>query len=102
MRLTSNWQVAGLYSTQRTKLYGANQAVLDANVARARTLLAHDETGAGLNYWFTPNFVLKTSVHWVDGNRFAYPDPLRLRSIVANGRLREGTTTVLVGSQLSF
>lgn len=102
LRVTQNWQLAGLYSTQRTSLYGANQATVDANVARAPKLLEHEEMGGGLNYWFTPNFVLKTSVHWVDGNRFAYPDPVRLRSIVATGRLRDKTTTVLVGSQLSF
>ena len=102
VRLTSNWQVAGLYSTQKTSLFGPNQATLDANVARAPRLLEHEETGAGINYWFTPNFVLKTSVHWVAGNRYAYPDPTRLRSIVANGRLADRTTTVLVGSQLSF
>ena len=102
LRLTAGWQVAGLYSTQRTSLFSANQAALDANIARAPKLLDHDEMGAGINYWFTPNFVLKTSVHWVEGNRYAFPDPVRLRSIVANGRLTDKTTTVLVGSQLSF
>ena len=47
-----------------------------------------EEMGAGINYWFTPNFVLKTSVHWVDGNRFAFPDPVRLRAIA----LGQGST----------
>jgi hypothetical protein len=102
VRVTSGWQLAGLYSTQRTSLFSANQAALDANVSRAPRLLEHEEVGAGINYWFTPNFVLKTSVHWVEGNRYAYPDPVRLRSIVANGRLADRTTVVLVGSQLSF
>ena len=102
VRVTSGWQLAGLYSTQHTSLFSASQAALDANVARAPGLLEHTETGAGINYWFTPNFVLKTSVHWVEGNRYAYPDPVRLRSIVANGRLADRTTVVLVGSQLSF
>jgi len=102
VRLFSNWQLAGLYSTLRTTLLSTNQAALDANIARAPKLLDHDEMGAGINYWFTPNFVLKTSVHWVDGNRFAYPDPTRVRQIVATGKLLDRTTTVLVGSQLSF
>jgi hypothetical protein len=102
LRVTQNWQVAGLWSTLRTTLIGANQAALDANIARAPGLLDHDERGAGLNYWFTPNFVLKTSMHWVDGNRFATPDPTRVRSLVATGKMLDKTTVVLVGSQLSF
>jgi hypothetical protein len=102
LRVTENWQIAGLWSTLRTDLLGANQTTLDANVARAPGLLKHDELGAGLNYWFTPNFVLKTSMHWVEGNRFASPDPARVRSLVASGKMLDRTTVVLVGSQLSF
>jgi hypothetical protein len=97
-RLMGGFQIAGMYSTLNTDLVGVSAA----NIARASTALDHNETGAGLNYWFAPNFVLKTSVHWVDGNRFAYPDPTRIRAIVATGQLRPKTTVVLVGSQLSF
>jgi hypothetical protein len=98
LRLTSHWQVAGLWSQLRTTLEGA----APANIARAPKALDHDEIGGGINFWFSPNFVLKTSVHKVNGNRFAFPDPTRMRAIVAANQLRDETTVVLVGSQISF
>jgi hypothetical protein len=97
-RLARSWQVAGLYSTLRTTL----ENVAAANIARAPSGLDHDEVGFGLNYWFTPNFVVKSSLHLVDGNRFAHPEPLRIRATVANNALQTKTTMVLVGGQLSF
>lgn len=97
-RVSKAWQFAGMYSNLNTDLVGVSAA----NIARAPAALDHKERGAGLNYWFAPNFVLKGSVHWVDGNRFAYPDPTRIRALVANGQLWPKTTMVIVSSQLSF
>lgn len=97
-RLSWGWQVAALYSTMRTTL----ENVAAANVARAPTGLDHDEVGFGLNYWFSPNFVVKSSVHSVEGNRFAHPDPLRIRATVATNTLQKKTSMVLLGGQLSF
>ena len=98
IRLTTHWQVAGMWSNLSTTLEGANAA----NVARAGKALEHNEVAGGLNYWFAPNFVLKASLHKVDGNRFAFPDPTRMRAIVAAGQLLPTTTVLLFGSQLSF
>jgi hypothetical protein len=34
----------------------------------------HEDLGVGINYWFSPSFVLKVSYHRVDGNLFAAPE----------------------------
>jgi hypothetical protein len=94
-RVTDSWQIAGLYSMQRTTLPGVD-------VSQAPTLLDHDEWGAGLNYWFSPNLAVKTSYHFVDGNRFAAPDQPLIRRAVALGTMNETTHVVLVGGALSF
>ena len=91
-------QLAGMYNRLRTELPGANQA----NVARARSLLDHEEWGGGLNLWFAQNFVLKSSYHVVTGNRFASPEQPSIRAAVANGALIERTNAVLFGAQMSF
>jgi hypothetical protein len=38
------------------------------------SLRRHLEYALGLNYWLSPDFVIKTSYHWIDGNRFAIPE----------------------------
>jgi hypothetical protein len=97
-RLTRLVQVAGMYNSLRTDLPGADPA----NVARARSLLEHEEWGGGLNLWFAPNFVLKSSYHVVTGNRFASPEQPSIRAAVANGAMIERTNVVLFGAQMSF
>jgi hypothetical protein len=96
--ITRAVQVAGLYSTLDTKLRGATAA----NLAHAPSLLEHEEWGAGLNYWLSDTFVIKTSYHWVDGNRLASPDQADIRSAVARGVLPRKTRAVFVSSSLSF
>jgi hypothetical protein len=97
-QLTEQWQLATLYSTLDSKLAGADPA----NVARAPSLLKHEEWGFGLNFWFTPNFVLKGSYHVVDGNRFAAPEQNALRALVARDGIVTQTGVVLFGANLSF
>lgn len=59
-----------------------------------RSLLRHREAALGVNYWFTRDFVVKASVHAIDGNRFTLPD---------NANEFEGRTNeFMVGSQFSF
>jgi hypothetical protein len=36
--------------------------------------MRHTDLAIGLNYWLTPDFVIKGSYHWIDGNRFAVPE----------------------------
>jgi hypothetical protein len=38
------------------------------------SLRRHTDLAIGLNYWLSPDFVIKTSYHWLDGNRFAVPE----------------------------
>ena len=98
-RLTYHWQVAGTYGTYYTTL----ENVSATNIALAPSLLDHKETAAGLNYWFSPNFVLKTSYSHVDGNRFSHPDPTtRLRALSTGGKLMTTTDALLVSGHLSF
>ncbi len=58
------------------------------------SLLRHREAALGLNFWFTRDFVVKASVHAVDGNRFTLPD--------GDNEFRERTNELLIGSQFSF
>jgi opacity protein-like surface antigen len=59
-------------------------------------LLRHREAAVGVNYWFTPDLVVKASYHLVDGNRFAYaPDQ-------TPATLDTSTQLVVVGAQFSF
>lgn len=96
--ITRHWQVAGLYSALDTRLDGA----VPANVARAESLLRHDEWGAGLNFWLSDTFVIKGSYHWVEGNRLASPDQVDIRSAVARGTLPKKTNAFFVSSSMSF
>lgn len=82
--MTEHLQLAGTYGTNNTTV--VTTFISDANVGRAPSLLEHREAGVGLNYWFTPNMVVKTSYHQVTGNRFSHPDPAtRLRAISQGG-----------------
>jgi hypothetical protein len=59
-------------------------------------LTRHREAAVGVNYWFTPDLVVKASYHLVDGNRFAYaPDQ-------TPATLDTSTQLVVVGAQFSF
>jgi hypothetical protein len=46
-----------------------------ANAYRVpNSLRRHVEFAVGLNYWLSSDFVIKTSYHWINGNRFAVPE----------------------------
>jgi hypothetical protein len=93
--LDSHWQAAAQYGRLSTDLAGLSSP-------KTSSLLRHEEIAAGLNYWWSPDFVFKLSFHHVDGNRFAGPDPRELAAAVAAGRLKEKTNLVLFGAQFSF
>ena len=46
------------------------------NKETVRKLEEHHELSVGLGYWITPDFVVKLSYHWIDGNRYDYPSDL--------------------------
>ncbi len=94
-RFGSHWQAAVQYGDLTTSLAGISAAI-------APSLLDHREIALGLNYWFSPAFVLKLSYHDVDGNRFAAPEPTDLSAAVSSGSLRTRTKLILFGGQFSF
>jgi hypothetical protein len=66
----------------------------------AESLLKHDGFALGLNYWFSPDLVVKLNYHHVDGNVFAKPDS-PITHIIA-GTLEEKTNVFIFGTQFSF
>jgi hypothetical protein len=94
-RLGDRWQAAAQHGRLRTHLVGADAAV-------APSLLDHTETALGVNYWFSPQFVLKLSYHYVDGNRLAAPEPADLAAQVRSGALQTKTHLLQFGAQFSF
>lgn len=94
-RLGAHWQVAGQYNRLTTELPDVPQPV-------APSLLDHREGVVGLNYWFHPSLVVKSSYHLIQGNRLAAPPADDLAAAVASGRLGERTRLFQVGAQFSF
>jgi hypothetical protein len=94
-RFSRYWQAAAQVGDLSTSLFGVD-------ASRAPSLLYHRELAVGLNYWFSPELVLKLSYHQVDGNRFAGPEPENLSQIVASGQLQTQTRLGLLGVQFSF
>lgn len=87
-----NWQISALYD---------NYNVEDLDyIPVDQSQLEHEEYGLGLNYWFTPDLVLKVSYHIIDGNIFAEPESLL--EAVAQGGLEHKTNVLIVGTQFSF
>lgn len=75
------------------------------------SLRRHLEYAIGLNYWFSPDFVVKTSYHWIDGNRFAVPespwnnyttDGNETAASLPDIKYRAKTQMFLVGAQFAF
>ena len=91
--LNDHWQVAARY----------DQAELDpANRERVprSSLLEHRDLAVGINYWFSPLFVLKVSYHDIEGNLFAIPG--RNPKILQKKPLDPETSLVQFGLQFNF
>jgi hypothetical protein len=96
VRVVGNWEVAGLFNKYWADLDGPeDQAVI--------SLLRHREVAVGINYWFSPNFVIKLAHHNVTGNRFATPSVETLvDDLRANKPLDTTTRALILGAQMSF
>ena len=67
------------------------------------SLFEHHEIAVGVNYWFSPSFILKLSFHDVDGNRLAHSDdPAEILRQIESGELNETTRLIRFGAQFSF
>jgi len=94
-RITQHWQVAGQYNNLQSSLSGVTNP-------SEPSFLNHREAALGLNYWLSPKLVLKTSLHQVDGNRFAGPAPETFAQLVAAGQLQHKTALFMFGVNFSF
>ncbi|HQU73800.1 MAG TPA: hypothetical protein PKV71_20050 [Calditrichia bacterium] len=68
-------------------------------------LFKHREFALGFNYWFNTQFVIKTSVHWVEGNRYALPEggyPEAADLTDWGSQLDSKTRLFMLGAQFSF
>ena len=57
----------------------------------------HKETSVGLNYWFTPGFVVKLSYQHINGNMYAFDADLAV-----DGELDKTTNVVSIGADFAF
>ncbi|MGC4118652.1 MAG: response regulator [Myxococcales bacterium] len=72
----------------------------DTSLPGGASLLEHAEAALGINYWFSPQLVLKLSFHYVDGNLFSQPTDLF--GALASGTLDRQTLVMNLGAQFSF
>jgi hypothetical protein len=92
-RFGPHWQGAARYDWSDT-VFSSGQELPERSLGR------HKDAALGLNYWFSPGFVLKLSYHHVNGNRFARPEDLE--ATLDAGRLEARTNLVVFGAQFSF
>jgi hypothetical protein len=95
-RRLGRWQIAGRYDWLDT-------SIDDLPRERASTsLLRHKSFSLGLNYWLTPELVLKAAITRVDGNRLAAPALEHLAQAFERNELRSRTDLFQFGVQFSF
>ena len=80
-RIGTHFEVAGRYDTFDVDTEVEGEESLD-----------HQDISAGVNYWFSSNFVIKFSLHWIDG----------LAAVTPVDDKGEETVAFLFGSQFSF
>jgi hypothetical protein len=90
--ITAHWQATLLIDRVRDQV----PTELPSTVQR------HDGRAFGLNYWVSPNFVVKASAHVARGNRLAWPRHGDLLPALAGGGLRSTTRLIQVGAQYSY
>jgi hypothetical protein len=81
---------------------GARAEIYQLNIVgiRASPLAEHRELAATFDYWLDPGLVLKWSVHFIDGNRFA--NPLQYDDAILAGGPNRSTIATIFGTQFSF
>ena len=96
-KLTNHWQLAALYDTQD---WDIKDPLYQLALKKRPSLMEHEEWAFGLNYWFSPDFVIKFSYHLINGNVFARKFDL-FQSIMSND-FEEKTALTTFGGQFSF
>lgn len=70
--LEGGYRTSGAW--QFTGRVGSVRITRDGNIESR--FLHHRDVGGGINYWLDPNVVIKTELHFIDGNRLALSLPL--------------------------
>ena len=96
-RLTSRWQVGARYDWADMSITEE-----DVDTDEAPSLLEHREAAFTLNYWLHTDLVIKSSLHFTDGNLFAGPSPSELEDAIEDDELEESTVLFVIGAQFSF
>ena len=95
--LTDHIQVAGLVSSLEADITIRNSPPAPEDLSRTK------EYALGLNYWVSPEFGIKASMHWADGNLLAELQPDEYEPAVLFGRSpRPKTRLFQFGAQFSF
>jgi hypothetical protein len=98
IKLFDNWQVAVRYDWSESSI---TDLEIDLLPRFFQEYQKHKDIVLGLNYWFSPNLVVKASYHMVEGINFAWPhfdDPMA----VLMGEFDNESTLFQIGAQFSF
>ncbi|MBI2571596.1 MAG: hypothetical protein HYV63_31690 [Candidatus Schekmanbacteria bacterium] len=87
-KLGGHWELATRYES-----FEASSRLTDRTLPRS--LSEHRALALGINYWLSPNFVLRASVHRIRGNFFAFPAD-------REAPIEDTTRLVVLGGQFSF
>lgn len=99
--ITKPIQIAFRFEKLKTQL-GGNYAS-EAVQGFFEQLFNHRDFVFGANYWFNPNFVLKSEYHYLKGNRLAFPNGKdAVLALLFSGKLDEITQLFQVGIDFSF
>jgi len=92
-RFLKKWQLAAQYEHSEILLQEGDNSVPD-------TLRRSKSWGLALNFWASPEFVLKLNGYAVDGNMLARPDDAALAAVF--GTIDKTTGVLMLGAQFSF
>lgn len=92
-RFLKKWQLAAQYEHSELQLSGEGARI-------PATLQRHESIGLALNFWVSPEFVLKLNGYSVDGNMIARPLQASLAAFL--GTIDDTTGVLLLGAQFSF
>jgi hypothetical protein len=102
-KLTDHWQIAVRHELEEVEEEGFEEDFGKEHVDDISSLYEHRDTSFGINYWFNPNFVIKASYHYVEGNIFAKPKNIGtyLENLQSEDYV-DVTEMFSIGTQFSF
>lgn len=92
-RFLKKWQVAAQYESSKILVPAGDTSIPE-------TLKRSESVGLALNFWVSPEFVLKLNGYAVDGNMVAKPANAGLAAVL--GTIDQQTGVLVMGAQFSF